>query len=252
MDTSASRAIVAWMPEVLALTLAASFTVAATGLGAVPVALLGARTDVLRAVFAGVAIGVMSVAAVQGLLVPAARTGTAVVVVAGAVAGVVVLVAARHAVRARLAASEARAWLTFAVLFVHSLPEGLAIGAAFAGSAQLGLFVVVAIAVQNVPEGTATAIPLRAAGRSARTQVLAAIASSAPQLPGALLAWLLVDAVRAALPASLALAGAAMLALVLIELVPDTWAERHRRAALAGAAIGGGAMALLAAALPSV
>lgn len=242
------------MPDGLALTLAASLTVAATGLGAVPVVLLGARADAMRSALGGVAIGVMTVAATAGLLVPAAREGSAATVVIASLAGCGLLLWARAAARGHYgrAKHEARAWLTFAVLFVHSLPEGLAIGAAFASSAQLGAFVVIAIAVQNVPEGTATAIPLRAAGHSGRTQVLAAIASSAPQLPGALLAWLAVDVVRSALPASLALAGAAMLALVLLELVPDAARDGGRVAALAGALAGAAAMGLLAAALPSV
>jgi len=241
------------VPDALALTIAASLTVFATGLGALPVVLLGGRADVLRAALSGVAIGVLSVAAVGGLLVPAVRSGSAPAVALGAVAGVLLLVGARRAVRRHYAAaSEARAWLTFAVLFVHSLPEGLAIGAAFASSTQLGAFVVIAIAVQNVPEGTATAIPLRAAGRSGLTQVLAAIASSAPQLPGALLAWAAVDVVREALPASLALAGAAMLALVAIELVPEARRADGHGGALAGALVGGAGMALLAVLLPSV
>ena len=55
--------------------------------------------------------------------------------------------------------------LVFAVLFVHSLPEGLAIGTAYASdTAGLGLFVILAIAIQNIPEGTSVAIPMAAAG----------------------------------------------------------------------------------------
>ncbi len=55
--------------------------------------------------------------------------------------------------------------LVFAVLFVHSLPEGLAIGTAYASStAGLGLYVILAIALQNIPEGTSVAIPMSVAG----------------------------------------------------------------------------------------
>ena len=49
----------------------------------------------------------------------------------------------------------------FGVLFVHSLPEGLAIGSAYASTRSgLSAFVIAAIAIQNVPEGTAVAIPM--------------------------------------------------------------------------------------------
>ena len=53
----------------------------------------------------------------------------------------------------------------FAVLFVHSLPEGLALGTAYASTVEgLAAFIVIAIAVQNIPEGTSVAIPMEAAG----------------------------------------------------------------------------------------
>jgi ZIP family zinc transporter len=216
--------------------------------------LLGVRAEALRAVLGGVAIGVMSVAAVGGLLLPALRAGSLEAVLLGGTGGVALLIWGRWAVRRHYgrAEAEARAWLTFAVLFVHSLPEGLAIGAAFASSPELGLFVVLAIAIQNVPEGTAAAIPLRAAGRSPATQVIAAIVSSVPQVPGALLAWVAVDAVQPALPASLALAGTAMLTLVVAELVPTAWRAGDRSSAVAGTLAGGAAMVLVALALPSV
>ena len=55
--------------------------------------------------------------------------------------------------------------LVFLVLFVHSLPEGLAVGTAFASDrAGLSLFVILAIAIQNIPEGTSVAIPMAAGG----------------------------------------------------------------------------------------
>jgi len=83
-----------------------------------------------------------------------------------------------------------RSVLVFGVLLVHSLPEGLAIGTAYAsGTAGLGLFVILAIGLQNVPEGTSVAIPMEAAGFSRSRQFWAAVATSAPQSVGALIAY---------------------------------------------------------------
>ena len=54
---------------------------------------------------------------------------------------------------------------------MHSLPEGLAIGTAFASETEgLALFVILAIALQNVPEGTSVAIPMDSAGFDASQQ----------------------------------------------------------------------------------
>jgi ZIP family zinc transporter len=68
------------------------------------------------------------------------------------------------------------------VLFVHSLPEGFAVGTAFASDRSgLSLFVILAIAIQNVPEGTSVAIPMAEAGLGRRRQFWAAVATSAPR-----------------------------------------------------------------------
>jgi zinc transporter ZupT len=48
-----------------------------------------------------------------------------------------------------------RSILVFAVPFVPSLPEGFAIGTAYASDTEgLGLFVILAIALQNLPSGS--------------------------------------------------------------------------------------------------
>jgi ZIP family zinc transporter len=139
--------------------------------------------------------------------------------------------------------------LVFAVLFVHSLPEGFAIGTAYASSTEgLALFIVVAIAVQNIPEGTSVAIPMDAAGYSGSQQFWAAVATSAPQPVGAVVAFLLVEQVGALLPISFGFAAGAMLALVAIEVFPDAFRAGRGRALL-GALVGTAGMLVLSALL---
>jgi ZIP family zinc transporter len=198
------------MNDALLLTAIAAGTALATGLGALPViALGGERARSAQGVLSGLAAGVMAVAAIVGLLRPAAG-----------------------------------------VLFAHSLPEGLAIGAAFASSqAGLGAFVIAAIAIQNVPEGTATAAAMQPAGYGAAKQFWGAVLTSVPQVPGALFAWLAVKQVDALLSASFALAGAAMLALVVVDLLPDAWGHASHRGVAAGTAIGAALMLAVGAAL---
>ena len=116
--------------------------------------------------------------------------------------------------------------LVFGVLLVHSFPEGFAIGTAYASDqAGLSLFVILAIALQNVPEGTSVAIPMAAAGFSRAQQFWAAVLTSAPQPIGAVLAFLLVEHVRGPPPASFAFAAGAMLALVALDLVPQAFGQ---------------------------
>jgi ZIP family zinc transporter len=231
------------------LLLAASATALATGLGAVPVFALGdQRAERLKPALLGLAGGVMAVAAVAGLLMPALDQGTPVEVFAGLGVGIVFLLGARtwlgHANPRASAAARASA-LVFLVLLVHSLPEGFAIGTAYASETEgLALFVVVAIAIQNIPEGTSVAIPLAAAGYGAARQFWAAAATSVPQPIGAALAFLLVEQISALLPISFAFAAGAMLALVAVEVTPSALRAGRRRA-LAGAACGAAGMLVL-------
>ena len=79
----------------LELILAATATTLATGVGAIPVWLVGERAERLRPALTGVAGGVMAVAAVAGLLLPALDEGTNLEVIVGLALGVAFLFAAR-------------------------------------------------------------------------------------------------------------------------------------------------------------
>ena len=221
--------------ELLAVIGAGALTALACGLGAVPVFLLGSHAARLHVVLAWIAVTVMTAASIFGLLLPALSDGSPAAVAAGLTMGALFVSVARTRLAhdARFAgpsrAGARRSLLVFGVLLVHSLPEGFAIGAAWASDTEgLGLFMVVAIAIQNVPEGTAVAIPMAAAGYSGARQFWAAVLSSAPQPLGAAIAYVLVEEVRAVLPLSLAFAAGAMLAVVAAELIPDALASRDR------------------------
>jgi ZIP family zinc transporter len=244
------------MPEVVVLVFAASLTALATGLGAIPVFFLGERAAELTPALLGFAAGVMGVASVAGLLIPASEEGSATAVVSGFVLGGVLLGVARARLKpdagfmGRTGPGTRTSALVFAVLFIHSLPEGLAVGTAFASDrAGLSLFVIVAIAIQNIPEGTSVAIPMETAGFSRTRQFWAAVATSAPQPAGALIAFLLVEQVEALLPFSFALAAGAMLALIVVELLPDAYTGSARLRPTVGLAIGAAVMLSLSFAL---
>jgi ZIP family zinc transporter len=240
--------------EVAAVALAGSATALATGLGAIPVFLLGERAERLRPFLWGLAVGLMGVASVVGLLLPALDEGGTGTVVAGLATGVAFLLASRrllahrdvHVGRLR-GVGVRRSLLVFGVLLVHSLPEGFAIGTVFASDTEgLALFVVLAIALQNVPEGTSVAIPMDGAGFSRAQQFWAAVLTSAPQPVGAVLAYLAVEEISVLLPFSFAFAAGAMLSLVAAELAPAAFARGGRAAAAAGTLAGAALMLLLA------
>lgn len=241
----------------LVLLLAASATALATGVGAIPVFLLGTRVERWRPLLWGAAAGLMTVASVLGLLIPGLRDGTVLEVLGGVLAGVLFLLVARWKVQdadysiGHLRGADVRSSiLVFAVLFVHSLPEGFAIGTAYGSEHKgLGLYVILAIGLQNVPEGTSIAIPMAASGFGRSAQFWSAVATSAPQPIGALIAFVLVEEIRALLPVSFGFAAGAMLALVALELLPKAIGPQTWPQAAAGALAGAGVMAALSVAL---
>jgi ZIP family zinc transporter len=245
------------VPSALLLALAGVGTALATGIGAIPVSHLGHRAAQLRPALWGVTVGLMGVASIVGLLLPALDEGSDAAVVTGLLVGIAFLLVSRRLLRGRdvhvgalRGAGVRRSVLVFGVLFVHSLPEGFAIGTAYASDTEgLGLYVILAIALQNVPEGTSVAIPMDAAGFSRAQQFWAAVLTSAPQPIGALVAYALVSEIESLLPFSFAFAAGAMLALVVVELVPQAFTRATWRAAAAGAAAGAAVMLALSAVL---
>lgn len=237
------------MPQVVVLLLAACGTTLATGLGAIPVFLLGHRAAQLTPILLGFAAGVMGVASIAGLLIPATEEGSTLAVLSGLAVGAGLLGVVRSRLdphttfMGRSGPGATTSALVFLVLFVHSLPEGFAIGTAFSSDrAGLSLFVILAIAIQNIPEGTSVAIPMEAAGFG-RTRIFwAAVGTSAPQPVGALVAYLLVEQIQALLPFSFAFAAGAMLALIAVELLPKAYAGPGRLGPSGGLALGAAVM----------
>ena len=77
-----------------------------------------------------------------------------------------------------------RAVLLLSALTIHNVPEGMAVGVAFAaGGPELGIPIALAIGIQNVPEGFAAAAPLLAAGTSRREAVGVAALTGPSSLP---------------------------------------------------------------------
>ena len=174
------------MIQLLTVVALGAATALATGLGAIPVFFLGRKASNWEPALWGLAAGVMTVASILGLLKPAIEQGSVAEVALGLAVGVIFLAVARFALRGRdIHVGELRgarvqlSALVFFVLFVHSLPEGFAIGTAYASdTAGLSLFVILAIALQNIPEGTSVAIPMADAGFSRTQQFWAAVLTS--------------------------------------------------------------------------
>src|SRR5687767_6787319 len=87
--------------DVVALALAGAGTALATGIGALPVFFLGEHAERLRPFLWGATVGLMGVASVVGLLMPALQEDGRGTVVAGLVVGAAFLLVSRRLLAGR-------------------------------------------------------------------------------------------------------------------------------------------------------
>lgn len=125
--------------------------------------------------------------------------------------------------------------LLMTAITLHNIPEGMAVGLAFALAAGgEGLAAAAALAlgigIQNFPEGAAVALPLRQAGRGRGRAFLGGVLSGAVEPLFGVLTALCAAGVRALMPWLLSFAAGAMLYVVVEELVP----QAHSRAGTVG------------------
>jgi ZIP family zinc transporter/zinc and cadmium transporter len=113
-------------------------------------------------------------------------------------------------------------------LAVHALFDGVAIGSGFALSPALGLLIFLAILLHKVPEGFTIASVMLASGRSRRTALYSAVALAGATLVGVLVIELAPGLVRFGLPVS---AGVALY-VAATDLVPEVNREPGIRMAL--------------------
>ncbi len=219
-------------------TLTGILSALATGLGAVPVHFLKTSSNLVRAFSSAIAAGMMISASVFSL----AQEGIALqtkfplapyIVIAGLLLGAGFFRCTEKNFSKLNAYTyylqrgiTRRGLLILTAMFIHSIPEGIAIGVAFAtGNFHFGLIMAIAISVHNIPEGITISLPLKSDGVSTRNCALIAIATSIPQplmaVPSALLAWFF----EPLLPIGLGFAGGAMIYLTISELIPDALQE---------------------------
>ena len=228
---------------------------AATSVGGLWLLVVPRPSDFMLDVLLGFTAGVMLAATSFSLLVPALEAGTVLEVLAAfALGGLALLgldalvphVHVRFAERGREDRTQRRALLLLSALTIHNVPEGLAVGVAFAaGGPELGVPIALAIGIQNIPEGFAAAAPLLAGGTSKRSAVAIAAATGAVEPPSALAAFAAFSLAETLLPAGLAFAAGAMLYVVVDELIPESHSQGNERAASVALLVGFGLMLAL-------
>lgn len=140
---------------------------------------------------------------------------------------------------------------------IHNIPEGMAVGVAFAGAVMGNtgitmagaLALAVGIAIQNFPEGAIISLPLRSEGNKRGKSFALGVLSGAVEPVGAILAIALASIVTPILPYMLAFAAGAMIYVVVEELIPEASEGEHSNLGTIAFAIGFALMMMLDVAL---
>lgn len=228
--------------------LGTGFTFLMTTLGAATVFFFAGepRPRFQRAML-GFAAGVMTAASVWSLLLPAIDQAAAegrfpgwLPASAGMLLGVVFLAALDALLphlrrRGRGDETWRQNTLLMTAITLHNVPEGMAVGLAFAlaaggenfaGAAALAM----GIGIQNFPEGAAIALPLRQEGQSRRRAFAGGMLSGIVEPVFGVLVVLAAGWAHPLMPWLLSFAAGAMLYVVVEELVP----QAHSRAGTCG------------------
>ena len=220
--------------------LGTSFTFLMTALGAATVFFFArAVCERAQGALLGFAAGVMTAASVWSLILPAIEQTAAegrlppfLPAAAGIVLGALLLALLDEFTRQRGGERVTHSdFLLLSAITLQNIPEGMAVGLAFAlaadgeglaGAAALAL----GIGVQNFPEGAAVALPLYQSGQSKLRAFVTGVLSGAVEPLFGVLVVLAAARVHALMPWLLSFAAGAMLYVVAEELLPRAGSRR--------------------------
>lgn len=227
-----------------------------TGLGALPLLFLRNISHRTQDALLGFASGIMIAASSFSLLLPALEEGGLIEVVAGLLAGALMLAFMEKVIphshsyddpdKIESASKLRKTLLMVSAITLHNIPEGFAVGVAFAaGQPGAGLILAIAIAAQNAPEGLVVAAPLIQNNIKPWKAIALATATGLVEPIAAIFGYLAVSMVSAILPFSLAFAAGAMFYVVSNELIPESHGHGNENIATMGVIFGIIAMVII-------
>ena len=240
-----------------------------TALGAGTVFLLKNELNPkIRKFLLGFASGVMIAASIWSLIIPASEMSVSngqsewVAPVVGFMLGMLFLLALDSFVPHQHLSCDkpegcstkmGRNNLLFMSVTLHNVPEGMAVGAVFAGllagGVEIGLMsalsLSIGIAIQNFPEGAIISLPLKSAGESKRRAFLFGATSGIVEPLAALITIACSSLILPVLPYLLSFAAGAMIYVVVEELIPESQEGEHSNIATVGVMLGFALMMVL-------
>ncbi len=247
---------------ILLAFLATMFTYFLTMLGALSVFLFKKINEKIMSFMFGFGAGVMIAASFFSLILPALnqlelnnKSNSWIIIVGGFLSGglfillIDLLMPHLHINESKtegLKTKFSKKILLVLAITLHNIPEGMAIGVAFAsaflnipGSTYIAAFMLaVGIGLQNIPEGMAISLPLRTEGMSRRKSFFYGQASGIVEPISGVIGAVLVTIVSELLPFVLCFASGAMIYVVAEELIPSGKTNEKNKYGTIGVIVG--------------
>lgn len=221
----------------------------------------------IQRIFLGFAAGVMIAASIWSLLIPAINEAEAngsigwIPAAGGFILGVFFLILLDtllphlHPDISSPGSNEAegisstwkRTTLLVMAVTLHNIPEGMAVGLAFALAAQHGedpslytaaMALAIGIGIQNFPEGAAISLPLKQEGLSAGKAFFRGSMSGIVEPVFGILTVIIAGGIAPLMPWLLSFAAGAMMFVVVEELIPEAHLGEHSNAGTLGVMAG--------------
>ncbi len=136
--------------------------------------------------------------------------------------------------------------MLFLAVTLHNIPEGMAVGVAFAGmisgntnmTITGAMSLAIGIGIQNIPEGAIISMPLKSSGISKYKAFLYGFISGIVEPLAAILTILLTSKITIMLPYLLAFAAGAMMYVVSNELIPKSQSGKNSKIGIIGLTTG--------------
>ncbi len=202
-----------------------------TGLGALPFLFIQDVKPRTIAIANAVAAGMMLAASFS--LIFEGLTYSSLNVLLGVILGLIFIMGSKRWLEesedvelAGLRQADARkSLLIIGVMTLHSVAEGVGVGVSFGDGIKFGIFIALAIAIHNIPEGLAISLVSVPRGMPVWKAAAYSILSSMPQPIMAVIAFLFVEQFFPFLPVGLGFAAGAMIWMVFSEIVPETFED---------------------------
>lgn len=201
---------------------------------------------IVNKILLGFSAGIMIAASIWSLLIPSIESGGCMPTVIGFVLGILFLLAIDVFTEKLEFKCNKSSFMLMLSVTIHNIPEGMAVGVAFAGLLNNSPFINVAsafaltigITIQNIPEGAIISLPLKSLGMSLKNAFKYGFLSAIVEPLFGFITILLINFVVPILPYLLSFAAGAMIYVVVNELIPNSQNGKYKNIGTLGITAG--------------